>query len=85
MATPLAAGDQGTSVTKQPQHSQGVPHHGRGPASVEDMLRLMIEDRTRREEELAEERRRRYEEFEEEGRRQREENEKRMAEMQEQM
>ena len=55
-ATPFAAGNQGTSVTEQPQHSHGAPHQGRGPASVEDILRLMIKDRTRREEEFAEER-----------------------------
>ena len=54
--------------------SRGTPLPSREPVSVEEMLRVMIEDRKRREEEIADERLR-----------QREENERRMAEMREQV
>ena len=54
--------------------SRGTPLPSREPVSVEEMLRVMIEDRKRREEEIADERLR-----------QREENERCMAEMWEQV
>ena len=67
------AGDQGASILETAA-SHGTLQPSREPVGVEEMLRVMIEDRKRREEEIADERRR-----------QREKSKQRMAEMREQV
>ena len=51
------AGNQGASIPETAA-SHGTPQPSREPVGVEEMLRIMIEDRKRREEEIADERRR---------------------------
>ena len=59
--------------------------NGADTVSITEMMRQMLEDRQKREAELAEDRRRREEEITEERRRQRQENDERMQEMRDQV
>ena len=59
--------------------------NGADTVSITEMMWQMLEDRQKREAELAEDRRRREEEITEERRRQRQENDERMQEMRDQV